>query len=62
MSIYAKLYPFQRNIVNTFKQRKSFGLFLDCGLGKTPTSLALAEVNGCSKVLVVTIMVKRLSL
>lgn len=60
MSIYNKLYPFQRNIVDTFKQRKSFGLFLDCGLGKTPTSLALAEVNGCSKVLVVTINGKAL--
>lgn len=55
MSIYEMLYPFQQNIVKKFWQRKSFGLFLDMGLGKTPLSLAFAEVNKCSKVLVVTL-------
>ena len=47
MSIYDKLYPFQKNIVDKFRSYKKFGLFLDMGLGKTPTSLALAEVNNC---------------
>lgn len=55
MSIYKTLYPFQQNIVKKFWQRKSFGLFLDMGLGKTPLSLAFAEVNKCDKVLVITL-------
>ena len=58
MSIYESLYPFQKNIVDRFKNRPTFGLFLDMGLGKTPTSLAFAEVNNCTKVLVVTINAK----
>lgn len=60
MSIYKKLYPFQKNIVDKFMSRKKFGLFLDMGLGKTPISLAMAEVNNCSKVLIVTINGKAL--
>lgn len=60
MSIYNKLYNFQRNIVDEFKSYKRFGLFLDMGLGKTPTSLAFAEQNGCNKVLVITINSKAL--
>ena len=60
MSIYDKLYPFQKNVVDKFRSYKKFGLFLDMGLGKTPTSLALAEVNNCSKVLIVTINGKAL--
>lgn len=55
MSVYDKLYPFQKNIVDKFKLYKKFGLFLDMGLGKTPTSLALAEKNNCKKILIVTI-------
>ena len=55
MSIYNSLYPFQKNIVDKFQSYKKFGLFLDMGLGKTPTSLALAEVNECRKVLIITI-------
>lgn len=60
MSIYSKLYPFQKKIVDTFKNRSRFGLFLDMGLGKTPTSLALAEVNDCDKILIITINSKAL--
>lgn len=60
MSIYKKLYKFQKNIVDAFKNRQRFGLFLDMGLGKTPTSLALAEANNCNKVLIVTINSKAL--
>ena len=55
MSIYSKLYPWQKKIVDNFKDRTAFGLFLDMGLGKTPLSLAFAEQNECTKVLVVTI-------
>lgn len=55
MSIYSKLYPWQKKIVDKFKDRLAFGLFLDMGLGKTPLSLAFAEQNDCTKVLVITI-------
>lgn len=60
MAIYDKLYPFQKNIIDKFKSYKKFGLFLDMGLGKTPTSLAFAEVNKCTKILIVTINSKAL--
>lgn len=33
MSIYDKLYPFQKNVVDKFRSYKKFGLFLDMGLG-----------------------------
>lgn len=60
MSIYEKLYPWQKQLVDKFKYRNSFGLFLDCGLGKTPISLAFAEQNNCSKILIITINSKAL--
>ena len=60
MSIYDTLYDFQKRIVDKFKDRKSFGLFLDMGLGKTPLSLAFAEINNCDKVIVITINSKAL--
>lgn len=55
MSLYEKLYPWQRKIVDDVTDKKSYGLFLSMGLGKTPIGLALAECNNCDKVLVVTI-------
>lgn len=55
MSIYEKLYPFQKNIVDKFKDKTDFGIFLDMGLGKTPISLALAEANRCKKILIISI-------
>ena len=58
MSIYKELYPWQKRIVDKFKDRKDFGLFLDMGLGKTPLSLALCEVNLCTKVIVITLNAK----
>ena len=58
MSLYEKLFDYQKNIVDKFKDRQSFGLFLDMGLGKTILSLALAEVNNCTKVIIITINAK----
>jgi len=56
--IYDMLYPYQKHIIDKFKDKQSFGLFLDMGLGKTPLSLAFAETNKCNKVIVVTINAK----
>ena len=53
--IYDKLYDWQKEIIDKYKNRKSFGIYLDMGLGKTPISLSFAEVNRCEKVLVITI-------
>ena len=53
--IYDRLYPWQKRIVDKFKVRHNFGLFLDMGLGKTPISLGLAEANNCTKCIVITI-------
>lgn len=55
MSVYSMLYDYQKNIVDKFKDRSSYGLFLDMGLGKTPLAVAFAEKNECTKVLVITI-------
>lgn len=55
VSLYETLFPFQKNIVDKFKDKDRYGLFLDCGLGKTLVSLAFAEVNKCTKVIIVTI-------
>lgn len=56
--IYDKLYDWQKELVNNIKDRSSYGLFLDMGLGKTPISLSLAEVNRCDKILIVTLTSK----
>lgn len=58
MSIYNTLFHWQKNIVDEFKSRDSFGIFLDMGLGKTPISLAFAEANHCTKVLIISINAK----
>ena len=55
MSVYEKLFDYQKNIVDSIRCKKSFGLFLDMGLGKTPIATSLAEINDCSKVIVITI-------
>ena len=43
--LYEKLYDFQKKIVDSYYTKKRLGLFLDMGLGKTITSLALCEKN-----------------
>lgn len=60
MSIYENLYDWQKEIVNKIKPKKAFGLFLDMGTGKTPISLALAEENKCTKLVIITINSKAL--
>lgn len=55
MSLYETLRPWQKNVVDKFKNRDAYGLFLDMGTGKTIISLAFAEVNKCNKVIVVSI-------
>ena len=55
MSIYEKLYDWQKTVIDKYKSRRNFGLFLDCGTGKTPISLAFAEVNKCNKIIIITI-------
>ena len=58
MSVYEMLFSWQEQVIKKFKDRQSFGLFLDMGLGKTPLSIAFAEQNQCQKVIVITINAK----
>lgn len=60
MSLYNKLYDWQKIIVDAYKERKSFGLYLDMGLGKTPISLAFAEYHKCNKIIIITLKSKTL--
>lgn len=55
MGLYEKLFDWQKNIVNKIKEKESYGLFLDMGLGKTIVALSLAEINKCEKVIIVSI-------
>lgn len=32
MSLYEKLFPYQKNIIDKFKDRNAYGIFLDMGL------------------------------
>lgn len=52
--IYNLLYDWQKQIVDSLSKKVSFGLWLDCGLGKTVQALALAEQNQSTKILIVT--------
>lgn len=54
MNLYPQLYDWQKKIVDFAATKKSYGLFLDCGLGKTIQALALAEVVGAEKIVVIT--------
>lgn len=56
--IYNLLYDWQKEIIDKYKNRKKFGLFLDMGTGKTPISLAFAEQNKCDKILIISINTK----
>lgn len=56
--LYNKLFDYQKKIIDKFKDKQNFGLFLDMGLGKTILSLAFAEVNNCTKAIIITINAK----
>lgn len=56
--LYEKLYDFQKNIIDKYYTHNRLGLFLDMGLGKTITSLALCEKNNINKIIVISIKSK----
>lgn len=53
--IYTQLYDWQKSLVDNLANKKSYGLFLDMGLGKTPISLALCEKNEVDNILIITL-------
>lgn len=55
--LYDMLLDWQKEIVDNIQKRnlRSYGLFLDMGLGKTIVGLSLAEINKCTKVIIVSI-------
>lgn len=53
--IYTQLYDWQKSLVDNLSEKKSYGLFLDMGLGKTPISLALCEKNDVDNILIITL-------
>ena len=53
MSIYSKLFEYQKKIVDNNINKNAYGLFVDMGLGKTPMSLAFAEKHNCTKILII---------
>ncbi len=55
MSVENMLFDYQKKIIDIVKDKKSYGLFLDCGIGKTPLGIALAEHHKCDKVIIITI-------
>lgn len=57
MSLEDKLFDWQKELINNIKT-KYYGLFLDCGLGKTVVGLSLAEKHKCNKILIITINAK----
>lgn len=58
MSVYEKLFDYQKRIFDTCCEKQAYGLFLDMGLGKTPLSLALAEYHDCDKILIISVNTK----
>lgn len=58
--IYDKLFDYQKEIIDKYSERESFGLFVSCGCGKTPLSLAFAERHNCSKIIIVSTASKAL--
>lgn len=53
--IYSYLYDWQKKLVDKIKDKKSYGLWLTMGLGKTPLSLSLCEKNKVDKIIIITI-------
>lgn len=55
MSLYNILFDYQQLLIDKYYIKDNFGLFLEMGSGKTILSLALAEKNECSKILIITL-------
>ena len=53
--LYDLLFDWQKKLVDKYKSRDNFGLFLDMGLGKTPISLGLAEANSSDCIIIISI-------
>lgn len=53
--VYEALFDWQKRLVDSIRDRSAYGLFLDMGLGKTPISIGLSEVNRIEKLLIITI-------
>ncbi len=53
--IYDKLFDWQKAIIDKYKDKENFGIWLDMGLGKTPISLAFAEKHRCSKIILISL-------
>ena len=53
--LYDLLFPWQKQIIDKFEDKRKFALYLDMGLGKTPVSLAFAERHHCNKIIIVSI-------
>lgn len=58
MSVFEKLFDWQKALVTDIEKHPMYGLFLDMGLGKTPISVALAEIHRCNKIMIVTLNAK----
>lgn len=56
--LYEKLFPFQKDIIDSYIDKKRLGLFLDMGLGKTILSLGFVEKHQVNKVIIVSILSK----
>lgn len=55
MSLYNQLFDWQRKTLENIKDKKSYGLWLDMGLGKTVLGLSLAEIHDCNKIMIISI-------
>lgn len=57
MTVYNKLYPYQRKIIDE-SYRNASALFMDMGTGKTITSLAMFEKSKSTKILIICLVSK----
>lgn len=53
--VYDLLFEWQKKLVDSIRDKKAYGLYLDMGLGKTPISIGLTEANRVEKLLIITI-------
>lgn len=53
MKVYNKLYDFQKKVVDKALTKRKYALFLEPGLGKTITSLCIAQEKNFKKILII---------